>query len=55
MYHNAGTPGQPSFELPQVLKAGGVDAEVWIYCCIGAQPRFGDLDGDGIRDMISNS
>jgi hypothetical protein len=38
-----------------LLQAGGVDAEVWIYCCIGSQARFADFDGDGVRDMISNS
>jgi hypothetical protein len=37
------------------LQADGADAEVRIYCCIGSQARFCDLNGDGIRDFISNS
>ncbi|MBL8820041.1 MAG: VCBS repeat-containing protein [Planctomyces sp.] len=55
VYQNAGTSEAPKLKAPKVLKAGDVDAEVWIYCCIGSQARFGDLNGDGIRDMISNS
>lgn len=54
-YRNAGTPNDPSFQSAGHIQAGGVDAQVWIYCCIGAQARFCDLDGDGIRDMLSNS
>ncbi|MCA9015257.1 MAG: VCBS repeat-containing protein, partial [Planctomycetaceae bacterium] len=32
----------------------GIDAKVNIYCCVGGQPRFVDLDGDGLRDFISS-
>jgi hypothetical protein len=55
IYRNAGKAGAPAYEADGLIQAGGVDAEVRIYCCIGSQPRFHDLDGDGIRDMISNS
>ncbi len=54
-YKNVGTAKMPEFKSMGRIKAGGEDARVWIYCCIGGQARFCDLDGDGIRDMISNS
>src|SRR5688500_9789212 len=54
-YLNVGKAKAPAYASGGPIQAGGVDAEVQIYCCIGAQPRFHDLDGDGIRDMISNS
>lgn len=37
------------------LQAGGEDAKVWIYCCIGAQARPCDLNGDGHTDLLVNS
>ncbi|MEN6407329.1 MAG: VCBS repeat-containing protein [Thermoguttaceae bacterium] len=55
VYKNVGKPNAPVFHDIGKLQAGGKDASVRIYCCIGAQPRFVDLDGDGIRDFISNS
>lgn len=55
VYRNEVTNGGFQFGKSKTLQAGSKDAEVWIYCCIGSQARFGDLDGDGIRDMISNS
>lgn len=55
IYRNVGSNQSPRYEKGNLLQAGGVDAEVWIYCCIGCQPRFCDLDGDGLTDMISNS
>jgi hypothetical protein len=54
-YKNVGTAKAPIYEDVGDLKAGGVDAQVRIYCCIGGQPRFCDLDGDGFTDMIANS
>ena len=54
-YLNIGSAKSPAYKMDGLLQAGGVDAEVHIYCCIGAQARFHDLDGDGIADMISNS
>ncbi len=54
-YHNTGTASEPAYESKGFIQAGDVDAEVNIYCCIGSQARFCDLDGDGIRDMIANS
>jgi hypothetical protein len=54
-YRNVGKPGAPQYELAGLLKAAGEDAKVNIYCCIGGQARFCDLDGDGLRDMIANS
>ncbi len=55
VYRNVGSATQPKYKEDGLLQAGGVDAEVRIYCCIGCQARMGDLDGDGILDMISNS
>lgn len=54
-YRNVGTATTPAYESSGLLKAGDKDAEVRIYCCIGSQARFCDIDGDGIRDLISNS
>lgn len=55
IFRNIGTDEKPKFKQDGFVEAGGVRAEVRIYCCVGAQPRFCDLDGDGIRDMISSS
>jgi hypothetical protein len=55
VYRNVGTPTEPKYESQGKLQAGGADAEVRIYCCVGSQPRFADLDGDGLRDLIANS
>ncbi|HEX5444531.1 MAG TPA: VCBS repeat-containing protein [Pirellulales bacterium] len=55
VYKNVGRQGSPRYTDAGLLKAGGTDAEVRIYCCVGGQPRFVDLDGDGLRDMISSS
>src|SRR5687767_15057522 len=54
IYRNVGKPNAPKYEAGELLQAGGVTAEVNIYCCIGSQARFHDLDGDGVRDMLSN-
>ncbi|BBO36037.1 FG-GAP repeat domain-containing protein [Lacipirellula parvula] len=55
VYKNAGGDGIPQLKSDGALQAGNVDAEVRIYCCIGAQARMADLDGDGIQDLVSNS
>lgn len=52
---NRGIPGKPQYTDGGLLEAGGVPAKVRIYCCIAAQPRFCDLDGDGREDMLANS
>ncbi len=54
VYRNTGTAKSPTYVQAGPMPAG-VTAEVRIYCCIGSQPRFCDLDGDGIGDMIANS
>jgi hypothetical protein len=54
-YRNSGTAKQPEFRDAKFIKGGSEDAAVRIYCCIGGQPRFHDLNGDGLKDMIANS
>ncbi len=55
IYRNTGTNKSPTYVQAGPMQASGVTAEVRIYCCIGSQARFCDLDGDGIGDMIANS
>ena len=54
-YLNTGTKTAPVYGKGELIQAGDVPAEVNIYCCIGSQARFHDLNGDGILDMIANS
>jgi hypothetical protein len=54
-YRNEGTDRQPRYARAVNLKAGGVDARVTVYCCVGSSPQFVDFDGDGKLDMISGS
>ena len=55
IYKNVGNRDEPVYEDAGLIQADGKDASVRIYCCIGSQARFVDLNGDGIRDFISNS
>ena len=55
IYRNTGTNKLPTYVQAGPMQAGGVTADVRIYCCIGSQARLCDLDGDGIRDMLANS
>ncbi len=55
IYQNMGTAKEPVYQQQGFVQAGDAKAAVTIYCCIGGQARFHDLNGDGIRDMISNS
>jgi hypothetical protein len=54
-YKNVGDANAPAYKEAGKLQADGTDAAVRIYCCIGSQARFCDLNNDGIRDFISNS
>lgn len=54
-YLNTGAENAPVYGKGELIEAGGVPAEVEIYCCIGSQARFHDLNGDGILDIIANS
>ncbi|MFH1304107.1 MAG: VCBS repeat-containing protein, partial [Planctomycetota bacterium] len=54
-YKNVGRSDAPVYISIGKIQADGKDAKVNIYCCVGGQPRFVDLDGDGIRDFISSS
>ncbi|QDT43701.1 FG-GAP repeat protein [Gimesia alba] len=54
-YKNVGRNDAPIYTSVGKIQAAGKDAKVNIYCCVGGQPRFVDLDGDGIRDFISSS
>jgi len=55
VYKNVGKHNKPVYHDAGYLQADDKNASVRIYCCIGAQPRFLDLNGDGLRDFISNS
>ncbi|MFO0912063.1 MAG: VCBS repeat-containing protein [Pirellulales bacterium] len=55
VHRNVGSAQKPSYEDQGLIQAGDKVASVNIYCCIGSQARFHDLNGDGIRDMIANS
>jgi hypothetical protein len=53
IYLNIGTNKAPKFKDFTYLQAGGEDAKVPPLCCIGFDPSFADLNGDGITDVIS--
>lgn len=55
IYKNVGQKNAPAYKDIGKIQADGKDASVNIYCCVGGQPRFVDLNGDGIRDFISSS
>lgn len=55
IYNNRGSAKTPAYESKGFVQAGPEEAAVRIYCCIGSQARFHDLNGDGIHDMIANS
>ena len=55
VYRNVGSNRAPRYAAASYLMAGGVEAKVPIYCCIGSSPFFVDFDGDGVLDMISGS
>mgnify|MGYP000941390451 CR=1 FL=1 len=53
IYINEGTDKNPVFGDYTYLQAGGTNASVEPSCCIGFDPFFADLDGDGVRDVTS--
>jgi hypothetical protein len=53
IYLNIGTDKKPQFKDFTYLQAGGRDAAVTPSCCIGFDPSFMDLNGDGIMDVTS--
>ena len=55
LYKNVGKPAAPVFGEPLLLRAGESEIRVEAGCCIGAVPWFGDLDGDGVKDLASGS
>lgn len=55
IYVNKGTNEAPSYDNFSYLQADGADAYVPVTCCISFQPRFIDLNCDGIDDIISGS
>ena len=55
VYPNIGSRGEPAYGPVKYLVAGGVEAKVPIYCCIGSSPHFVDFDADGKLDLVSGS
>jgi hypothetical protein len=55
VFRNIGSSTEPKFGPQTLLMAGGEEAKVWIYCCIGSSPFFVDYDNDGNLDMLSGS
>jgi hypothetical protein len=53
VYLNTGKDIAPKFDTFTYLQAGGQDAVVEPLCCIGFDPYFVDLNGDGILDVTS--
>ena len=53
VYLNVGTDENPQFKDFTYLQAGGRDAMIPSSCCIGFDPFFLDLNGDGIMDVTS--
>lgn len=55
LYRNEGTDAAPRFAKNyEFLKAtDGKYAQVHIHCCIASNPRFVDLNGDGVLDLLS--
>ena len=55
IYINKGTNDKPVYDDFTYLQAAGEDAFVPVTCCISFQPRFVDLNGDGIDDIVTGS
>lgn len=55
LHRNVGSKSHPVYESKGYLQAAGADIRLHIECCIGAQPRFADWNGDGLLDLMSNS
>jgi len=53
VYINKGTDREPQYADFFYLKAGGKDVYVAVTCCISFVPRFGDMNGDGIDDLLT--
>lgn len=54
-FRNEGNAKNVVFTDGGLLRASGADIKVYIYCCIGAQPRFADFNGDEVLDLITNN
>jgi hypothetical protein len=55
IYLNKGTNATPEYTYTGTIKAGGEMIYVPSDCCNGMTPRFADLNGDGIDDIVSGS
>lgn len=51
-YHNEGTASEPVYVSAGFLSAAGKVIEIDSDGCLGAYPRFADLDGDGRTDLL---
>jgi len=55
IFINEGSNKDPVYKKGELLMAGDEPAYVPITCCVGFTPRFVDLNGDGVKDVISGS
>ena len=53
IYLNTGTSKKPKFEEYRFLQADNKDARINTRCCIGFDPCFVDLNGDGQIDLVA--
>lgn len=55
IHRNVGTDAEPVYRAEGLLQAGGEDAKVPTFCCVGFTPQLVDFNGDSIPDLLSGS
>ena len=54
-YRNTGSTEVPEYAGFEWVRSSGEIATLFGYCCMAATPRFADLDGDMIHDLVAGS